>query len=106
MCLRSYRPPFPPELVDYTIDYLHDSPSTLCTCACVCQAWVAPSRFHLFYRHEITPTVRTSTVHLQIRQLLEFIQGSPHIAFYIREFLFSLGCFMFRMPDSDWPQVD
>src|SRR3984957_20763029 len=89
MRLGSYRPRLPPELIDYTIDYLHDSPSTLRTCACVYRAWVAPSRFHLFYRREITPT-RTRTVPLQTCKLLEFLQGSPHIAFYIREFHFSV----------------
>ena len=96
----------PPELIDYTIDYLHDSPSTLRTCACVCRAWVAPSRFHLFYHREITPT-RTSTVPLRICKLLEFLQGSPHIAFYIREFHFAVGYYgVIQMPDSDWPQVN
>ena len=103
MCLHSYRPPFPPELIEYTIDYLHDSPSTLRACACVCQAWVAPSRFHLFYRREIAPT-RTSTVPLQTGDLLEFLQGSPHIAFYIREFHFYVG--YGSRTDSDWPQVN
>src|ERR1700722_9094745 len=105
MCLHSYRPPiFPPELIEYTIDYLHDSPSTLRACACVCRAWVAPSRFHLFYRREIAPT-RTSDIPLQTGELLEFLQGSPHIAFYIREFDFSVDS-IFGMPNSDWPQLN
>jgi len=107
MCVRSYRPRLPPELIEYTIDYLHDSPSALRACACVCRDWVAPSRFHLFYRREITPTNRTSTVPLQIRQLLEILQGSPHIACYIREFHFSVGYYtILYMPHSDWPQVE
>jgi hypothetical protein len=104
MCLRSDMPRLPPELIEYTIDYLHDSPSTLRACACVCRAWVAPSRFHLFYRHEIDPARRRSTVPLQICQLLQFLQGSPHIAFYIREFHFSVG--YGSRTDSDWPQVN
>ena len=95
----------PPELIDHTIDYLHDSPSTLRACARVCRAWVAPSRFHLFYRHEITPNNNIRTVPQQIGQLLEFLQGSPHIAFYIREFYLSPG-YHSRMPDSDRSQVD
>src|SRR3984957_19715341 len=101
--MHRYRPPFPPELIEYTIDYLHDSPSTLRACACVCRAWVAPSRFHLFYRREIAPN-RTSTVPLQTGELLEFLQGSPHIAFYIREFHFYVG--YGSRTDSDWPQVN
>src|ERR1700722_5447418 len=104
MRLRSYRPRLPPELIEYTIDYLHDSPSALRACAHVCRDWVAPSRFHLFYRREIKPS-STSTVRLQTGELLEFLQGSPHIAFYIREFHFSVDS-IFGMPDSDWPQLN
>src|ERR1700722_13981962 len=98
MRLRSYRPPFPfpLELIEYTIDYLHNSPSTLRTCAHVSRAWVAPSRFHLFYRHDTTPT--------KIGQLLEFLQGSPHIARYIREF--HLLVRYSPIPPSFWLQVD
>jgi len=94
MCL--CRPPFPLELIEYTIDYLHDSPSTLRTCAHVSRAWVAPSRFHLFYRCETTQT--------EISELLEFLQGSPHIARYIREFHFSTGYPPILYPDFE--QVD
>src|ERR1700722_18105375 len=106
MRLRSYRPRLPPELIEYIIDYLHDSPSALRSCARVCRDWVAPSRFHLFYRREIILT-SSRTVPLKIRQLLEFLQGSPDIARYIREFHLAMGYYpMLRMPDSDWPQVD
>ena len=109
MRLRSYidrpRLVFPPELIEYTIDYLHDFPSALRACVRVCRDWVAPSRFHLFYYREITP--RTMPVPLQICKLLQFLQGSPHIAFYIREFHFSVQHYSItRMPDSDWPQVN
>jgi len=44
----------PPKLIEYIIDYLHDSPSALCACACICQDWVAPGHFHLFYYCKIT----------------------------------------------------
>src|SRR5277367_3583084 len=100
MRLRSYRPRLvlPPELIEYTIDYLHDSPSALRACACVCRDWLAPTRFHLFYRREITPDRFPATVPLQIRQLLQFLQGSPDIARYIRDFYFSVRGSMFRMP--------
>src|SRR3984957_11338748 len=98
-------PRLPPELIEYTIDYLHNSPSTLHACARVCRAWVAPSRFHLFYRREIAPTRTSNTVTLQTGELLEFLQGSPHIAFYIRELHFSVDT-LFRMPASDWPKLD
>src|ERR1700722_16089604 len=98
MRLRSYRPPFqfPLELIEFTIDYLHDSPSTLRACARVSRAWVAPSHFHLFYCHKTTPT--------KIRNLLKFLRGSPHIARYTREFHLSAG--YSYAPNSDWPEVD
>ena len=102
MRLRSYRPRLPPELIEYIIDYLHDSPSALRACARVCRDWVAPSRFHLFYRREI---ISTRPVPLQIRRLLAFLGRSPHIAFYIREFVFSVYS-KWRMPNSDWRQVN
>ena len=106
MRLRSYRPPFPPELIEYTIDYLHDYPSTLRTCARVCRAWVAPSHFHLFYCRQIKPTNK-STVPEQTRKLLRFLQGSPHIALCIREFRFSVGyLFTAKMQDSDWRPLE
>jgi len=97
-------PRLPPELIEYTIDYLHDSLFTLCACASVCRAWVAPSRFHLFYRRSIVPTDE-STVFEQTRELLQFLQKSPHIALYIREFLLSVGYGpMFERPD--WPSLE
>src|SRR5271170_6690956 len=103
MRLCSYTPRLPPELIEYIIDYLHDSPSALRACACVCRDWLAPTRFHLFYRREITPD-RFPAVPLQTCELLQFLQGSPDIPFYIREFCFSVG--YSSMPGSDWPQAD
>ena len=94
----------PLELIEYTIDYLHDSPSALRACVRVCRDWVAPSHFHLFYRRSIVPTDE-STISEQIHELLQFLQKSPHIARYIREFHFSAGCDpMFRIPD--WPSLE
>jgi len=95
-------PPLPPELIDHIIDYLHDSPSTLRTCALVCQAWIAPSRFHLFYFLSIGPK-RRSSVPLESVSLLQLLQESPNIALYIREFHFSVGS---KSQNSDWPVLD
>jgi hypothetical protein len=78
----------PPELIDYIIDYLHDSPSTLRTCARVCQAWVEPSRFHLFYCVDILkPRISSRNV---ADSLSELLRRSPNIALYIREFHLSM----------------
>ncbi|KAI0784058.1 hypothetical protein C8Q75DRAFT_781165 [Abortiporus biennis] len=38
----------PAELIDYTIDFLHDDSQSLKACALTCKAWLASSRFHLF----------------------------------------------------------
>ncbi|KAI0073165.1 hypothetical protein K474DRAFT_1603825, partial [Panus rudis PR-1116 ss-1] len=39
----------PPELADYTLDFLHDDAATLGSCALTCKAWLPTSRFHLFH---------------------------------------------------------
>ncbi|KAJ7168887.1 hypothetical protein C8R46DRAFT_1350376 [Mycena filopes] len=39
---------FPPELVDRSIDYLHDDRYTLATCALVSNTWTPASRYHVF----------------------------------------------------------
>ncbi|KAJ7761102.1 hypothetical protein B0H16DRAFT_1884524 [Mycena metata] len=36
------------ELIDMIIDFLHDSPTSLLSCALVCSAWVPSSQLHLF----------------------------------------------------------
>ncbi|CAK5272318.1 unnamed protein product [Mycena citricolor] len=38
---------FPPELVEFTLDFLHDDRQSLVRCSEVCRSWVPPSRFHL-----------------------------------------------------------
>ncbi|KAK7685101.1 hypothetical protein QCA50_011938 [Cerrena zonata] len=38
----------PPELSDYTIDFLHDDIPSLRACALTCRSWLLASRFHLF----------------------------------------------------------
>ncbi|KAK7694804.1 hypothetical protein QCA50_001992 [Cerrena zonata] len=43
----------PPELCDYTIDYLHDDPSSLKQCSLTCKSWLPAARYHLFGRVEI-----------------------------------------------------
>ncbi|KAI8982881.1 hypothetical protein BD414DRAFT_463930 [Trametes punicea] len=38
----------PPELCDYTIDYLWDDVESLRACSLTCKAWLPSSRYHLF----------------------------------------------------------
>ena len=39
---------FPPELVDRTIDHLHDDKPSLRACTLVSRSWLNTSRHHLF----------------------------------------------------------
>jgi len=41
-------PQLPPEILDYTIDLLHDEPETLKQCCLVSKSWVPRTRIHLF----------------------------------------------------------
>ncbi|KAJ7776446.1 hypothetical protein B0H16DRAFT_1712822 [Mycena metata] len=37
-----------PELLDYTIDFLHSDKATLSACSLVCKRWLPSARYHLF----------------------------------------------------------
>ncbi|OCH85145.1 hypothetical protein OBBRIDRAFT_334360 [Obba rivulosa] len=39
----------PPELIDYTINFLHNDSKALKACALVCRAWLPSAQLHLFY---------------------------------------------------------
>ena len=41
-------PHLPPELLDHTVDHLHDDPSTLKECSLVSKSWITRARTHLF----------------------------------------------------------
>lgn len=55
-------PRLPPELTDYTIDFLHSDVSTLCSCALTCRAWLPSAQFHLFAHLSITNTNNFSKI--------------------------------------------
>lgn len=63
---------FPAELVDSVIDYNHDDPETLMTCALVNRQWTPSSRFHLFSRVTIS--------HTNAREFIQLL-ASPHCTF-------------------------
>jgi hypothetical protein len=85
MILRRRHSRLPPELTDRVIDYLHDSPADLRTCARVCRAWLDSSRFHLFYSISIHSTRNAQTLLSRCRKLYGVIQRSPHVALRVRE---------------------
>jgi hypothetical protein len=76
-------PQFPLEVIEHIIDYFHNSRSNLRTCALVCKAWVAPSRYHLFHTVKVGPHVSAR------RRVYRAIRKSPSLAVYIREFFLS-----------------
>jgi hypothetical protein len=88
----------PPELTEHIINYLHDSPEDLRSCALVCKAWLAHSRSHLFYKIAIHP----APILPSCRRLQHAIQQSPHVALCVRELSFSPGkSFPEELEDSE-----
>jgi hypothetical protein len=95
----------PPELIEHIIDYLHDSPEDLRSCALVCKAWLAPSRFHLFYKI----TLYSTPILPSCGRLQRAIQQSSHIALCVRELSFEAkrtGRFLLRFSDSDYAELE
>jgi hypothetical protein len=92
----------PLELIERIIDFFHDSRKDLYHCALVCKAWLAPSRYHLFYSICICPdpSKRWVPCFWQYDLLYETLQQSPHIAHYVREFRFLS---VSQMADPNWP---
>lgn len=74
----SLSPPFPFELSDIVIDFLHNDHDSLRNCSLVCRGWIAASRYHHF-----------ATARLNARNGRKFvsISSSPYITIapYIRE---------------------
>ncbi|PIL32726.1 hypothetical protein GSI_04841 [Ganoderma sinense ZZ0214-1] len=69
----------PNELIDRTIDYLHDDPETLSACALVRTSWVPAVRYHRFGR-----------VRLQQHKVIPFhalLQTSPDVASFVRHLI-------------------
>ncbi|KAJ7482545.1 hypothetical protein FB451DRAFT_1364566 [Mycena latifolia] len=65
----------PRELCDFIVDYLHENPPSLGSCALVCRAWVPASRFHLFERISLSDSDGYAAARLN--DLL----ASPHATF-------------------------
>ncbi|KAJ7766649.1 hypothetical protein B0H16DRAFT_1882695 [Mycena metata] len=64
-----------PELVEYCIDFLHDSRPDLAACSLVSRPWVYPAQFHIF---SATSWECMVDQHQQISRLSE-ISALPHI---------------------------
>ncbi|KAJ7605394.1 hypothetical protein DFH06DRAFT_1348768 [Mycena polygramma] len=53
---------FPQELIDETIDFLHDEPPALRACATVAKCWTPAAQLHLFSRLTAKSTARVNAV--------------------------------------------
>ncbi|RPD53069.1 hypothetical protein L226DRAFT_347986 [Lentinus tigrinus ALCF2SS1-7] len=71
------KPHFPAELVDVVIDFLHDDPRTLKTCALVSRSWLISSRYHLFHTYTISDR-------LKAQNCVIFFKITPDVAPYVR----------------------
>ncbi|KAJ7762858.1 hypothetical protein DFH07DRAFT_406211 [Mycena maculata] len=69
----------PQELVHKIIDELHESPSSLQSCALVAHAFVSQSQMHLFARMELKEDSPSSP-----RRFRDLISTSPHLALHVR----------------------
>ncbi|KAJ7045954.1 hypothetical protein C8F04DRAFT_455179 [Mycena alexandri] len=76
------------ELIDMIIDFLHDSPASLLSCALVCSAWVPSSQLHLFRdvrmraNYESDPRLRSLPSFEVLESCTQFaacLRGSVHL---------------------------
>ncbi|KAJ6526266.1 hypothetical protein DFH09DRAFT_170576 [Mycena vulgaris] len=65
------------ELVDYCVDFLHDSRADLRACAQVCRACVHPAQYHLFRK-----MIHFNSIvdrYIRDSHLLDLVSNSPHV---------------------------
>lgn len=83
--------PLPQELIELIIDFAHDDPRTLRSCALVCRAWLPSSRYHLF--SSIIVRLRKTSEITQIKNdLLRFDTGPSELSIlnYARRLVFTI----------------
>lgn len=71
----------PPEVVDYSIDFLHDDKRSLVNASLVCKLWFLCSRYHLFAVVRVKPPTKESTL---ISTFIQFLIATPRVACLIR----------------------
>ena len=72
-----------PEIIDRTIDHLHDDKISLKSCSLVSRPWLNTSRFHLFMAMHVR-SVRNEEPERPFAHFLHFLKTSPDAAFHIR----------------------
>ena len=80
-------PAFPPELVDYTVDFLHDDRLSLRACASVSHSFLRSARYHLFCRLRIRDEPEVHGGRGYINFLL-FLKRTPEVHSCIRKLRF------------------
>ncbi|KAK7017712.1 hypothetical protein R3P38DRAFT_2539992 [Favolaschia claudopus] len=76
----SARSPFEvQELCDYMVDFLHDDPATLKTCALICTSMVSSAQHHLFHEVQFGNGVKWRDGGA-CKRFCELITSSPHLA--------------------------
>ncbi len=84
-------PSVPQEVVDDTLDFLHDDVPTLRTCSLVSRAFLFCSRYHIysnvFIVHELDSFRKYSGQLYQFQNLAALLKHSPHIASLVTRFV-------------------
>lgn len=71
------------ELLDYTLDYLSNSPTDLISCALVAKAWVSPAQRHIYRHLDLTPD--DSAYHeVKFHQVCHTLENNPHLIPLVR----------------------
>ncbi|EKM51429.1 uncharacterized protein PHACADRAFT_187939 [Phanerochaete carnosa HHB-10118-sp] len=73
----------PAELDDIIIDYFHDDPATLATCALVQRSWAPRARHHFWRELHLTCTRE------ELEKVGSMLDKSPDIAFHVRDVVLS-----------------
>ena len=96
-------PIIPQELVNTTIDHLHDDIKTLRSCSLVAHSWLEISRSHLFSEIAITLSIRT------IEAFIKLLVSSTNVGLHIRRLRLQRTrrtCFELFLHTRACPQID
>ena len=103
--MKGSRIQFPQELVDHTIDHLHDDLLTLCNCSLVCHSWTPSSQLHLFSTIRLREPPRHNSdnpLHKPCQRLYRFLTDSPYIIPYIKGLLICEGSKLPGFSSTSW----
>ncbi|KAJ7082755.1 hypothetical protein C8R44DRAFT_992128 [Mycena epipterygia] len=73
----------PQELIDHTVDFLHDSPRAWPACALISRSWVYSAQSRIFRRISFVSGGRATIEHRWAR-FLQVARESPHLIYHVR----------------------